>query len=77
MAQILQRIVQFVEIRVARLPQVISRREQIRSKRAESQQVIATVHDHVNRQVVSREEMKIGSNLVPQSQPLPFEVSFE
>ena len=47
----------------------------IRGERAEPEQVVAAVHDHVDGEVVAGEHVEVGPFRVPPSEPLPFQVA--
>src|SRR5258706_2677067 len=52
-AEILQDIVQLEERRIAGFPETIALGEQVRSKGAQADQVVAAVHDHIDAKIVA------------------------
>jgi hypothetical protein len=60
-AEILEQVVQLVEARVIGMPERIAPREVLGRERGEAQQVVASVHHHVDREVVAGEHEEIGA----------------
>src|SRR5258706_4839173 len=73
--EILQLVVKLIETPIAQCPQRIPPRKQIWRECAEAKQVIAAVHHHINRQFIASEDLEIGTHVIPQFEPLPFQTA--
>src|SRR5713226_4313181 len=76
-AQILQRIRQSVIRGISRLPEPVALGEFFRCKRRQSQQIVRSVFDHVDAQVVSRVNAKVRSMRIPNREPVQLNHSIE
>ena len=71
LTEVLQHIVEGEEPRVSGLPHAITRGKRVGRKRAESQEVVAAEHDHVDREVVSREHTEVRPYVIAKREPSP------
>src|SRR5437016_8003519 len=69
-SKILQGIRESVIPRITRFPKPVALREFLGGKRCESQQIVRTVLDHVDAQVVSRVDAEIRPASVAKNEPL-------
>ena len=59
-AQVLKRVVELVEAGIAGLPPGVAAGEEIGGEGREPQQVVASVHHHVDGEVVARQHQEVG-----------------
>ena len=77
LAEVLQQVVEVMEAGVALGPHRVACREEIRGKGRQPEQVVAAVHDHVDRQVIAGQHHELGPDLIAQRQPLPLQLPVE
>src|SRR5712691_13395825 len=73
-SQVLQQVIENKKIRLAVCPVFIAAGEGVWRKGRQSQQVIASVHDHVDGKVIARIDLEIRPQAVPEFQPFPFQL---
>src|SRR5579864_624665 len=73
----LQRICQSIIAGVSALPPTVTFRKFLWGKGSQAQQVVGTVLDHVDAQIVSSVDTKVWTTLVAKSKPLEFEQSIQ
>ncbi len=76
-SQVLQRIRQGVIRRITRLPEPVAFGEFLRGKRRQSQQIIRSVLDHVDAQIVSRVDAEVRPVRVAEREPLQLDQPIE
>src|SRR5579862_734292 len=77
LSQVLQSVRERVVFRVSRLPKAVSLREFLRRKSSKTQQVVRSIFDHVDSQVVSRVDAKVWPMCIAQSEPFKFQETIE
>ena len=68
-SQLLKRVRKLVIIGVSMLPHVVPLGKLSRSKRCQAQKIIGAVFDHVDSEVVTGVDAKLGAMLVANTQP--------
>ncbi len=76
-SQVLQSIRQRVIRRITRLPEPVAFGEFLRGKRRQSQQILRSVLDHIDAQIVSREDAEIRPVRVAEREPLQLDQPIE
>src|SRR5678815_788710 len=76
-AQVLQRVGQSIVSRIPFSPQPVSFRKLFRSKRRKTQQVVRSIFDHVDPEIVARVNAELGTMCVSHLETLEFEQTIE
>src|SRR5215813_5122520 len=71
-AEMLQRVGERVVCGIAGAPQSVAFGELLGRKRGETQKVIRSVFDHIDREIVAREDLKLGSKPIAQFESSQF-----
>ena len=76
-AEVLENVVERVKSGVSREPRAISLREQIWREGTQAEQVIASIHHHVDGEIVPSIDTEIGSNGIADQEARPFQIATE
>ena len=73
--EVLEAVVERVKLGIAFEPRFVALREKVGSECAKAQQVIASVHDHVDGEIIACVHTEVRAHGIADSDSLPFEVA--